>query len=256
MHFEFFMVCKLTVAFSFGDSVMKWDFASRSANVVDVESGTAYMTLDSSGDNLIAVYLFGRDGKDSTHVHVRQAQLRIAKYPLNVSSHHPPPVSLTDVRLPKLGPDLVFEKSRGVSSVFHDRIGALGIRPVLRNLKYYLLINHDPLNDRISLHLLPTEYARTYPVASIAYNLLYSVVRNPTSPGIEISSPDAVSRYRSSNFMHIDHESRDDDPPACALYGDREFVLLVDKNGLTAWCFDETAQPPGSCPVLLNSAQE
>ena len=235
---------------------MKWDFASRSAHVIDVELGTAYMTLDSSGDSLIAVYLFGRDGKDSTHVHVREAQLRIARYPLNVSNRHPSPVSLTNVKLPKLGPDLVFEKSWGVSSVFHNRIGALGIRPVLRNLKYYLLINHDPLNDRISLHLLPTEYARTYPVVSIGYNLLYSVVRNSAKPGIEISSPDAFSQYRCSNFMRVDHESRDDDPPACALYGDREFVLLVDKNGLTAWCFDETAQPPGSCPVPASLATE
>lgn len=243
------MVSNQTVAFSFADCVMKWDLESRSAHIIDVDSGTAYMALDSTGDNLIAVYLFGKDGKDSTHVHVRQARLRITRYPLKVPNHRPSPTSSTDIDLPKLGPDLVFEKSRAVASIFHHRIGAIGVRPVLRNLQSYLVITHDPLNDRISLHLLPAEYSRTYPVASIGYNLLYSVLRGTAKPGIEISCPDAVPPYRSSGFMGVDHGSRYDDPPACALYGDREFALLVDKNGLTAWCFDETARPPGSCPV-------
>lgn len=243
------MVSKQTVAFSFADCVMKWDLESRSAHIMDVEPGTAYMTLNSTGDELIAVYLLGKDGKDSHHVHVRQAQLRARRYTLKAPNHRPLPTSSTNIELPKLDPDMVFEKSRGVTSIFHHRIGALGIRPVLRNLKYYLLITHDQLNDRISLHLLHAEYSRTHPVAPIGYNLLYSVLRSTANSGIEISCPEAVPPYRSSGFMGVDHGSRHDDPPACALYGDREFVLLVDRNGLTAWCFDETARPPGSGPV-------
>lgn len=90
----------------------------------------------------------------------------------------------------------------------------------------------------------------------MAHNLFYYVNGADADdygivPWICISNPDAVDSPRPAEFMEIEgpsvHGPRT--APTHLLYGDGDFVLVVDTIGLEVWCFDETVRPPGA--VLL-----
>lgn len=251
MQFGFFLASGKKVAFGFTDCVVAWDFRARITHRINVVPGMLYMALDSSGDTVTVVHPSRPNCKD-----IDPTTLQISKYPLEGSTH-PNPLSSSTLPIPQSPrPDVVLDTNFIMSSFISDltrcnnRTGVLALRSaqLLPLPSYVLFISHDRDSDRLSLHALNHKHAYNDSFVSVGCNILYYLVPDAPRIHVGVSNPHDVPAFRSSRFMGVNvrhaHES-----PYCSLYGDGEFVLLLHEDGLTVWCFEDSAPIAGACPV-------
>ncbi|EAW13339.1 F-box domain protein [Aspergillus clavatus NRRL 1] len=239
---------------------MQWDFSLRVSRMIDVAANLVFMNVHPTLDSLTTVHLEQNDSNggppDPTGIPYNLAQLRIMKHWLTDTSNVTQAVSKV-VALPEVQDiDLLIQSKTEISEAFNDRVGILIAQTRTRqpsDLGSIIAIAHDLDSDEIFLHVLPPEH--TSPrlcLAPIDRNLLYYIRVEQGKPTIWISHPNAQIPYHpaksmDTHFMRDSMHAHQRDSQEFVLKGDNDCVLLVDDEGMSAWCFDEAAQP--SCAI-------
>jgi hypothetical protein len=266
--FHLFVVRGTKVAFGFKDPaagntvVMQWDFNSRVSRTVVVADHLVFIDLHSTLDCLISIHLQRNDNVDGPWdldgVPCNAAQLQVVKHCFDDSLEAPQTASKV-LSLPKLeNSDWVVRPNAWLSEQFNDRAGILIARPKGskdHHPRYIIAITHYIETEEVFLHLLPPEHTSSsnLHVAPIDRNLLYYLKIERAMPTIWISQPGAQVPYRPANSMPcpwaVDPGQHDADE--YVLKGDHDCVLLVSRGGVSAWCFDEAAQPLCAIPFQI-----
>ncbi|GFG17633.1 hypothetical protein CNMCM6936_008217 [Aspergillus lentulus] len=267
--FHLFVVRGTKVAFGFKDPaagntvIMQWDFNTRVSRTLVVADHLVFIDLHSTLDCLISVHLQRNDNVDGPWdlegVPCNAAQLQVVKHCFDDSLEAPQTASKI-LTLPKLeNSDWVVRPNAWLSEQFNDRAGILIARPKGskdHHPHYIIAITHYIETEEVFLHLLPPEHTSSshLHVAPIDRNLLYYIRVERAMPTIWISQPGAHVPYRPAKSMPspwaVDPGHHDADE--YVLKGDHDCVLLVNRGGVSAWCFDEAAQPLCAIPFQIS----
>lgn len=268
MHHDFFLVSNQTIAFGFDGNALVCDSPSRIVHSVAVPPGMVFMALDSTG-GFITVHISGGTDQqaeveadsdsesESNYVPIDDARLLVSRYSMNGSL---PPSFVSSTLLPIPDPnhfsnipdhstDLALAKNTTLLTLSNNKLGVLTVaRRQNRQIHCFFFLSHDPLSNRLSLHPSPADYNLASPVAPIGRNLLYYLKFDAWRPYIRICNSDESPPFTHSRYMYTRRVSADITSSSYAIDGDGEFVLLIDRDGVTAWCFDELASlaPAGS----------
>lgn len=160
-----------------------------------------------------------------------------------------------EVRLP--GPERVSPWTLWVSEQrvktpwFNDRVGVLGLQPRPSNIQCEptgaVFVWYDSVCDDVFVHTDMWENRR---MAFIAPDIHYFFIEGDTTeedecPLFRILLPSISNEPRIAEWMGLDAACHDADESSYYIYGDANFILLLDHSGLTVWCFDESFRPLG-----------
>ncbi|BDD54967.1 hypothetical protein MAP00_000530 [Monascus purpureus] len=267
IRYDFFVVNGHKVAFCFTNSVTIWDFQSQSTTrTFPADPGMVFMALSAASNNLVTVHLRNRnDGTYPLRVPSAQAHLEVVRYSLDetdrANSLSQPEVSKDYLNLPLDDTWVVdrFERHLKTMSWCSNRTEALGLRSLepesgrIVPPSHLIFISHDLSRDQIALHV---DDWRSRRMTCVAHNIFYFVEGNDDeTPCIWISNPSAVDSLRPAESMQIEGPSVHCplSAPTHLLYGDSDFVLVLNTIGLEVWCFDGTIHPPNAIPLCGKS---
>ncbi|THC95759.1 hypothetical protein EYZ11_004756 [Aspergillus tanneri] len=257
----FFMASGRSIALAFigimtseGDYVLYWDLNTRAARTINIATHLGYMALNSEARSLTTVHLEERNYYNACvqpqHSPAKRAHLQVTKYLVDESATFGRSSSYT-LELPAIVDATGHVEIRypDTSPKFSDRMGLFSVRPREGSpsaLSSMVTVAYDPRTDQVDLHVLQPEHTPFYPLCmtSVDHNILYYIKNDNGKPQIWISNPDATSPHRPSKCMNpqLPREATSrvySHATGFALHGDREFILMIDENGLKVWCFDE-----------------
>ncbi|KAE8349812.1 hypothetical protein BDV28DRAFT_54141 [Aspergillus coremiiformis] len=259
LHWTYFVARGVNVAMAFNgmvsgeDCIIHWQLDSRVARTFNIENRLAYMDVNPTTGDLITVHLEETVGHDAV-VHTRPAmcaQLRVMKYSLkdaaNTSTNRPQHYNMA---LPSIAdPASYVEIDSSLSFAIGNTMGILSVRPkgcLAETSRGLVAITYDPGIDKVSINVVSAENTPFVPLcmACVGNNIIYYIKNDNGKPKIWISNPDAMVSHRPAKLMdpQLPREASNrvySYGTNYTLRGDRDFILIVDQNGLKAWCFND-----------------
>ncbi|KAL4888555.1 hypothetical protein BDV59DRAFT_211047 [Aspergillus ambiguus] len=246
--------------FGHGDSVVHWDLSSQVARTIPLESGMVFLTLNPAADALHTVYLERKrhppGGPGALFTPSKDYHLRIATYPFRDVLN---PRTSDTLALPAVADHLdsdgvtMWGSEKGFNNrcadiVFSARSQLQPLQPAERTADDCLMmVSYDRRVDRFAIHSFdPAQYAALiHPDCMVSIdNLLYYITNDNGKPRVCISNPDSPCPHRPAKGVdpQLPREPAGREysySTRLALMGDRDFLLLVDENGLKVWRFGE-----------------
>ncbi|GAB1214999.1 hypothetical protein ATERTT37_004181 [Aspergillus terreus] len=222
-------------------SVIHWDLHSRVARTISIAQPIVFMALNPVSNLLVTA-------------HNEEASLRIANHPLATpkdQNHLPASYTLDLPGIPAtLAQPAAFQST---SSVGYFRLTPRHREDqTLDEGDRLVAATYDDCLDCVSIHLLPGEdalFEDRCVAAPVDHNLLYYLKNDRGKPRVWISNPDALPGARHRPARAVDPQLPREatsrvysSSGAFTLMGDRDFVLMVDENGLKVWCFNESVK--------------
>ncbi|KAL5356220.1 hypothetical protein BJX96DRAFT_171407 [Aspergillus floccosus] len=219
-------------------SVVHWDLHSRVAHTISVARPIAFMALNPASDLLVTA-------------HVEETSLRITNHPLASSKDQSHPPASYTLDLPGVFAQPTPFQSTSIVGYFRLTPRQFGNQTPDEQDRI-VATAYDERLDRVSVHLLPSEdvlFEDRCVAVPVDHNLLYYLKNDRGKPRVWIANPDALPAARHRPAKAVDPQLPREatsrvysSSGAFALMGDRDFVLMVDENGLKVWCFDESVE--------------
>ncbi|KAE8403582.1 hypothetical protein BDV37DRAFT_133507 [Aspergillus pseudonomiae] len=260
LHWKCFVVRNMNVAMAFksttasgSECIIHWQFDSRITHTFNIANKIAYIDMVPTAGTLITVHLEETVGPDTSI-----AQLRVNKYSLKdtVAMRSP---SFTVALSSIADPAWHVEIDDTLSSTFGNAMGILtfGRGDCLTETPGDIAaITYNQETGRVSVNVVSTENTPFIPIcmAYVDSNILYYVKNDNGKPEIWISNPDARIAHRPARCINpqLPREASNrvySHGTNFTLRGDRDFILMVDQNGLKVWCFNDNISLSGAVPL-------
>lgn len=242
MQFGFFVLGGQTVALSFEGSLLLWDFKSRRSSVLGLQSKASLIALNHQGDRLTVVH--PQEGRDQNGKWWIEPTLRT--YALNLGADTPFQESSTFTRKIQFAHtdwgSVSLDHSPSLTSDLNQK--GIAILAECPTRLYYLLI-HDREASLLWFRVVRCEPGLQNSISAIGFNLLAQLATVNSNRRVEVLSRSS-DRVSSKSMGVI--ESRIASPNL--LFGDGQFVVMVNGNELTAWSLDDTRQPRRANAVM------
>jgi hypothetical protein len=270
LHCKYFVVRGVSVAMVFNatmasekDYIIYWELDSRIARTFQVANELAYIDMNCTASTMTTVHLektLEPDTPVHTHTYpIKYAQLRVIKYSLKDTADASWPSSYTMDLTSIADPAWRMEIDDALSFAFGNTMGILSTRSnscLTEMSRAIVVITYHQGTDQVRVNAVPAENAPFIPLcmASVDNNVLYYIKNDNGKPKIWISNPDTIVAHRPAKLMdpQLPREASDrvySYGTNFTLRGDRDFIMMLDQNGLKVWCFQENIHVPGAMPL-------
>ncbi|KAF7591766.1 hypothetical protein BBP40_001146 [Aspergillus hancockii] len=267
---RYFVVRGVGVAMAFNgtmasekDYIIYWELDSRVARTLQIANELAYLDMDFIAGTMTTVHLEGTvESNAPMHTYtypIKYTQLRVMKYSLKNAADANWPSSYTIDLATVADPAWHVEIDGALSFAFGNTMGILSARPTgcLTGLpRAIVAITYHAGTDQVRVNTVPAKNTPFIPLcmASVGNNILYYIKNDNGKPKIWISNPDAMNTHRPAKLMdpQLPREASDrvySYGTNFTLRGDRDFIMMINQNGLKVWCFHENIHLPGAVPL-------
>ncbi|KAE8374298.1 hypothetical protein BDV26DRAFT_284362 [Aspergillus bertholletiae] len=269
LHWKYFVVRGMNVAIAFNDTtvsgpgcIIHWQLDSRVTRTFTIANKLAYIDVDPTAGTLITVHL-EETVNPSTPMHTCYypaiyAQLRVNKYSLSEIVVHWS--SCCTVALHSIAdPAWYVRINDTLSCAFGNAIGILTFGQSgcpAETPSDVAAIFYNQGTGGISINMVSAENTPFVPLCmtSVDSNILYYIKNDNGKPEVWISNPDARIAHRPARWINpkLPREASNrvySHGTNFTLRGDRDFILMVDQNGLKVWCFNDSISLPSAVPL-------
>ncbi|KAE8133753.1 F-box domain protein [Aspergillus pseudotamarii] len=269
LQWKYFVVRGMNVAIAYNgaiasgpDCIIHWQLDCRVTRTFNIANKIAYLDVDPTSSTLITVHLEKSVDPDTLmHTHccpAIYAQLRVNKYPFKDTVAVPSP-SCTVALSSFADPAGHVEIDDALSLAFGNAMGILTSERGGRLAETpgdIAAITYNQGTGRVSVNVVSAENTPFIPLCmtSVDSNILYYVKNDNGKPEIWISNPDARIAHRPARWINpqLPREASNrvySHGTHFMLRGDRDFILMVDQNGLKVWCFNENMNLSSAIPL-------
>ncbi|EIT77725.1 hypothetical protein AFCA_011998 [Aspergillus flavus] len=269
LNWKYFVVRGVNVAMAFSgitasgpDSIIHWQLDCRVTHTFNTANKIAHLDVDPTSRTLITVHLEKTMDPD-TPMHIRccpamYAQLRVNKYPFKdtVAIRSP---SCTVALSSFADPAWHVEIDDSLSLALGNAMGILTFRRggyLAETPGDIAAITYNKGTGRVSVNVVSAENTPFIPLCMtlVDSNIIYYVKNDNGRPEIWISNPDARIALRPARRINpqLPREASNrvySHGTNFTLRGDRDFILMVDQNGLKVWCFNENLSLSSAVPL-------